>query len=447
MHTIKKSRAGKRQFIRLRHNNETLTAFSGLCILQAWFDRWGLPEHLRTLYRGLAPQLPRMFLLLVVVRILGFRRLRELDSHRCDPMLPRILGIERLPDPSTVGRCFNDHFDWNAIARTRRANRRAVIADILRTPVKTLTLDFDGTVFRTRRRAGGTAVGFNPKRKGERSYYPLFCTVAQTAQVFDAHHRPGNVHDSNGAAAFMEDCISAVPGHMKVEVRADSAFFSEQIVSVLSGCSSFTISLPFMRFPELKATIDEAVEWERVDAQTDCFLMDWRPACWAHGEIRLVALRRRQPKRRKGPLQLDLFEPVDYEFDYSVVATNDTGCPKRIVRRHHGRGSQEGLLGELKSHLHADVAAFKTQEANAGSMWASVYAHNLLRRMQMQATDAVRSTQGWKRPALWIFKKPATLRRLVVRPGRLTRPNNRMEIVVGGTPEIVEEMRALMPAA
>jgi hypothetical protein len=45
-------------------------------------------------------------------------------------------------------------------------------------------------------------VGFNRKKKGQRSYYPLFCSVAQTGQVLDVWHRPGNVHDSNGAKAF-----------------------------------------------------------------------------------------------------------------------------------------------------------------------------------------------------------------------------------------------------
>ena len=67
-----------------------------------------------------------------------------------------------------------------------------------------VTLDFDGSVLSTGRHAEGTAVGFNKKKKGARSYYPLFCTVAQTDQVLDVHHRPGNVHDSNGADTFIE---------------------------------------------------------------------------------------------------------------------------------------------------------------------------------------------------------------------------------------------------
>ena len=63
---------------------------------------------------------------------------------------------------------------------------------------------------RPRDRAEGTAVGFNKKKKGARSYYPLFCTVAQTGQVLDLLHRPGNVHDSNGAEAFILQCVEMV---------------------------------------------------------------------------------------------------------------------------------------------------------------------------------------------------------------------------------------------
>ena len=66
-----------------------------------------------------------------------------------------------------------------------------------------VSLDFDGSVISTMVMPKGTAVGYNPKKKGARSYYNLFCTVAQTGQFLDVLHRPGNVHDSKDAHAFM----------------------------------------------------------------------------------------------------------------------------------------------------------------------------------------------------------------------------------------------------
>jgi hypothetical protein len=62
-----------------------------------------------------------------------------------------------------------------------------------------LTLDFDGSVQSDKGHGEGTAVGFNKNKKRARSVYPLFYSVAQTGQFFNRHHRPGNVHDSNGA--------------------------------------------------------------------------------------------------------------------------------------------------------------------------------------------------------------------------------------------------------
>ena len=74
-------------------------------------------------------------------------------------------------------------------------------------------------------------VDYYKAKKGARSYYPLFCTVAQTDQFFDVYHRPGNVHDSNGAAQFMLNCFEKAKQELKAtifESRMDSAFFNEE---------------------------------------------------------------------------------------------------------------------------------------------------------------------------------------------------------------------------
>jgi len=84
----------------------------------------------------------------------------------------------------------------------------------------------------------------------------LFCTVAQTSQVLDLLHRPGNVHDSNGAREFILQCVRIVRQrcpHTIVEVRMDSAFFSDEIVHQLDDETvEFSISVPFERFPKLR---------------------------------------------------------------------------------------------------------------------------------------------------------------------------------------------------
>ena len=123
-----------------------------------------------------------------------------------------------------------------------------------------ITMDFDGSVQSAKGHAEAAAIGYNKKKKGSRSYYPLFCTVAQTGQFFDVLHRPGNVHDSNGADQFMLNCFTEARAKLKntvFESRMDSAFFNRKILSVLNDNQvKFTASVPFERFCELKGMIE-----------------------------------------------------------------------------------------------------------------------------------------------------------------------------------------------
>jgi len=109
--------------------------------------------------------------------------------------------------------------------------------------------------------AEGMAVGFNKSKKGAHSYYPLFCTVAQTDQFFDIYHRPGNVYDSNRADQFMMNCFAKAKKELKNTIfksRIDSAFFNHKILSLLDNKSvRFTAFVQFERFPQLKGMIEQ----------------------------------------------------------------------------------------------------------------------------------------------------------------------------------------------
>jgi hypothetical protein len=103
-----------------------------------------------------------------------------MDYYRDDPLVLRCLGWRRMPDVSTVSRRLRE-MDAKAYHQFRDLSREIVWDRLTLEGFTTLTFDFDGSVESTKSRATeGTAIGYN-KSKGERSYYPLFATVAQTA--------------------------------------------------------------------------------------------------------------------------------------------------------------------------------------------------------------------------------------------------------------------------
>src|SRR4030066_337884 len=226
----------------IRFEDQRLTSFAGLVIFQSLFYHLNLKERLWRCFAHLkvSPIFGHHVVVLVLILhlLIGYRRLREINYYRDDPMVKRLLGLNRIPDVATVSRALAN-VDGDSIGRIRQLCRVLVIERLRKISLYRLTLDFDGSVYWTQGRGiEGTAVGFNRKKKGARSYYPLFCTIAQTGQVFDVYHRPGNVHDSNGAKGFVLEClerIRKVLPYVTIEVRMDSAFFSDEIVTLLDG--------------------------------------------------------------------------------------------------------------------------------------------------------------------------------------------------------------------
>ncbi len=85
------------------------------------------------------------------------------------------MGLSTLPDVSVLSRTLATA-DAKSVEKYRQLCRELILVRLGAIGLRRLTLDFDGSVLSTGRAAEGTAVGFNRKKKGQRSYYPLFCT-------------------------------------------------------------------------------------------------------------------------------------------------------------------------------------------------------------------------------------------------------------------------------
>jgi hypothetical protein len=430
----------------IRFEDQRLTSFSGLLIFQVLFGRINLKKRLKICFNHLkvSPIFGRhlVVLLLIVHLLLGFRRLREVDYYCDDPIVLRLMGLRKLPDVSTISRALSQ-MEREGVEKVRELSRSLVIEGLKRERLSRLTFDYDGSVQSTKGHAEGTAVGFNKAKKGARSYYPLFCTVAQTGQFFDVYHRPGNVHDSNGADQFMMDCFEEAKKELKAtifESRIDSAFFSAKILSILDGNNvKFTASVPFERFPQLKDMIEHRKRWRTIDGDWSYFETNWKPKSW-DTPYRFIFTRKKSKKQYKGPLQLHLFEPRDYNFDYKVIVTNKTESSKSVVVFHNGRGSQEAIFGDAKNDAGLNVIPTRRLAGNQIYTLCAMMAHNLSREIQMIADFPSLRAQP-KRSSAWTFQTLDTLRhRIIQRAGRLTRPKGELTLTMSANHAVRKDL-------
>lgn len=424
-----------------------LTSYAGLVLFQALAEWLGLKERLRRcfhhIHRGSIYGLPKIMWLLILHIMLGFRRLRGLDYYRDDPLVARVVGLRRLPDVATVSRALKS-CDETCFENLRGLNRELVLGRLRSENLARLTVDFDGTVQSTRGHIEGTAVGFNKKKKGARSYYPLFATIAQLDQFYDLCHRPGNVHDSNGAAFFMPQVLWRLRRELpltQLECRIDSAFYQERIFGVLQALEAeFTCTVPFERFPKLKTIVEGRRHWHALGKDLCYFESEWKPECWDR-RYRLLFIRQRRPAPHKGPLQLDLFAPKEHLFEYKVIATNKTNSAKHVLLFHQGRGTQEKLFGEAKQHAALDTIVSRRKVSNQVFTLLGMIAHNLSRELQMVAHPAQRSTST-RRASLWRFDSLGTIRqRLLHKAGSLTRPQGALTLTLNANETIEKEIR------
>jgi hypothetical protein len=422
----------------LRFQNNNLTSFAGIVVFQALFRKLNLYTRVAECFKHLQFSpiygTDRIFLILILHVILGFRRLRELAYYKNDPMVLRTLALKRLPNVSTITRSIRQ-MDSRSFALAQNLSREIVSNRLQACNFARLTVDFDGSVIWTKsRNTEGTAIGYNTKKRGARGYYPLFATVAQTGQVLDLLHRPGNIHDTEGAADFIQQTFTRLRlllPKTQFEARFDSAHFNQTTCFWLDKNNiEFTITVAFRTLSQLKGLVENRKRWHRIDDSWSYFETDWKPKCWPT-TMRFIFYRQKCPIPRQGPIQLDLFYPTDHRFDYKVVVTNKTTSARNVLHFHNGRGSQEGIFAELKSQVQMGYLPTRRLLANQMFTLSAVFAHNLYRELHMTAFDSCRST-SMTRPARWIFKQAHSIRHILIqRAGLLYKPAGKLSLTLG----------------
>jgi hypothetical protein len=204
--------------------------------------------------------------------------------------------------------------------------------------------------------------------------------------------------------------------------------------------------VPFERFPKLKQLVESRKRWKACGAGCSSFELSWKPDCWLR-RYRFLVIRQEVVKQRKGELQLDLFEPRDWDYEYKVIITNKNVRVRSVTRYHEGRGSQEGIFAELKTDVAMGHIPVRTRNGNQAYLLAGLLAHNMIRDLQMRQSPPTRAT-NMTRAARWVFEQVGSLRRHVFhRAGRLTRPSGRLTLTINAAAADQGRIIALRAAA
>lgn len=406
-----------------------ITAFGGLEFIRRYLSLVGLHRRVRSAFAGhdLGGDYRPIDMILVVIALLlaGGSRMDHIAHLSADPLVKRFCGLMRLPDERSISRWLK-RFTMQSMQALIELNSQIVAEAIERERLGRLTIDVDGTVLTTGSSVAWSFRGFNPHKRKHHSYYPIIAHLAQTGHILRVKNRPGNIHDSTGAVAFIRDLIddldARLPRQLPMEFRMDGAFFQKEVLSLLERRKAFyAVKVPFMRWLGIIPIIRERKQWHHLPNGIGYFEVELDIPCWQRS-LRVVIYRKRVSFKSRKNYQLDLFDPADGHFEYSAVATNRDIQPAFLWQFMAGRGAQEKTIAELKGEWAFDTIPTNHYAANTAWQQISVLGHNAIRSFQIE-TMAGEKRFSIKRTYHRVLHSLKTIRFLVIhQPARIVRP-------------------------
>ena len=440
--------------LRIEFVRQELTSYGGLELLRRYVRQLGLSARLRTACAAVGGDYggARLALLIISLFYVGARRLDQLRYLAGDPLITRFCGLARLPTARTVVNWLKQ-FTQTTLTPLVQLNQELVLDTITRLKLPRLTIDVDGTVVCTGATVAWAFRGFNPHHRKHLSYYPLLAHLAQTGHILRLKNRPGNVHDSKQAVAFLRELIDDVRARLgrrvPLEFRMDAAFCQPAIFRLLvaRGCS-YAIKVGYWHWLPLKQLAADRRHWRPIAPNVTGFFHDLDIPQW---QLRLRVMIYRKHVQHESPknFQLDLFTPDDGHFEYAAVATNLPLDLPALYAFICGRGAQEKTLAELTGEFALDVVPTNHYGANSAWQQLSILAHNLARDFQL-TTGALAKPRSRKRTYAYVLRSIRTLRFLfIARAGRLTRIGGRNVLRLSHNPatkQLYDKLSAALAA-
>jgi hypothetical protein len=334
---------------RFSFHDTHLTHFGGLVLLQRFCQSLKLRRRLQRqikLSQRNADYAPAdLFLALIFAVIVGLRRINKTQLLQYNGAFLDLLGLERFPDQTTLRRF---------LQRLGPQTIRQLVSlhDWLRAqffsrpkPPAGLIFDLDSVVLTLYGQQQGAHVGYNPKKKGRRSYHPALCFEAYRQEFWHGSLRPGDTSANSGVVFFLQRCLAKVPPGMpraRIRVRADSGFFAGKLIALLERLNLGYVVVA-KNYGPIKKRAREA-KFSMLKNGFGVAEFHYQPHGWPKAR-RFAVMRRPIPEDPIEAKQLTLFK--DRRYAYSVIVTNLKLTPWRIWRFYQPRATIEKNIREL----------------------------------------------------------------------------------------------------
>lgn len=398
--------------IKVEFTEKNLTGNAGLVHFGRFIDKLNLHERLNshlsiTRSSNADYQAADVVVILVLGVLAGVKHMSHMAILGMDSAIRTIFGWKIFPVASTFSRIFKlfTHKHCKELSEVEDEIRRLVWK---KKWFGRITIDLDSSVRGVFGTQEGAEKGYNPNKKGQRSYHPLFAFIAETCECLHNWFRPGNTYSANGVVEFMKECYARLPkGVWKVFVRGDSAFFIGALLDFLESKGAEYLIKVKMKGLEILLS---GKKWRKVRNMPGFEVTEFFYQCsdWLRPR-RFVAVRVLVEVKTDG-----LLFP-EYVYEYFCYVTNANLTPWKAHKKYGKRATSENWIEWCKNQMAAGSILTQDFWANSAIFQTCILAYNLMIWMMQQ-------TQKHK-----MNEEPNTIRfRLIHVPARLLTGSRRL---------------------
>jgi len=398
---------------------KNLTRFGGAGLIRRFCEKIGLRKRLASIEvegRRESTYSPgAMCEMILYGLLLGIFRPSHMMELVFDKVFQQIAGLPGFPVQSTISR-FLGRVTESVAGQVSAVNDR-LLREKLKAGrgLKTATMDLDSHVITVYGNQEGAAKGYNPKKRGRKSFHPLLCFLGETRDVLGGLMRSGNASDSADAQGFVEKMIARLPRGIRLRLRADSGFFDSKFIRWLKA-ESIVFAIVVPQWVHIQRAILRIKEWREVSAGITVASM--QIPLEGKETVRAVVVRQAVAEGEEPKKQLKLFSQESIRYDYQVIATNSHAAGEHVWRFYNQRACCENMIKEGIEGFGLDKSVCHSFDGTQLYFELVLLAYNLMNRFKETALAQTshKETAGtvrWK--LLWI-------------PGKLVRSARKLEL-------------------
>ena len=219
----------KRQNIICSFTSKRLTMFSGLVPVFRFFDKINLVDQFRDHFPTEMTNATKflnsqLMLSVILASMCGVAHLSKIAVFTADVLVQALLGLSQRINKDVISTRFKV-LGQKGARLLEEVNGQRLRGQLEKLDLKKITLDADSTIKTVFGHQGGAAVGYNPYKKGAKSYHPLLLFLSESKCVVNTWFRTGSAYTSNGIVEFLKQSSAYLAEADHVFFRADSGFF------------------------------------------------------------------------------------------------------------------------------------------------------------------------------------------------------------------------------